>query len=401
MSLSARLYTSAMPYTNTADEHDALLGALYQGALEPTPWQSFLPCLLDALDAMVVSLTLRPPRAGDSGLILNYLRPYTTAGGHSFSKADPRDWPSTAYREQFFALDPFIDLPPLTVVSLQELIPLAELRESEYYRQFLEPAGILYILGADAREPRGMEARLRVSRAPDDAPFSRDDQRLLERLLPHLARALEINARLARTESERALYEGAVDQLAVGTIILDGHGRVLNSNRVAGELLALADGMHVTDNELRFADPAIGRQLQQVIAKVLDAHLRGAPAVVEALRVRRPSGKGDFGLVIRPVPRSAWSEGQSSPTVAVFVSAPEVQSQTSELVIKQLFDFTPAESRLALRLAGGQSLAEACEELCISQHTARAQLKTIFAKSGVTRQAELVRLILRSVATLA
>ena len=159
--------------------------------------------------------------------------------------------------------------------------------------------------------------------------------------------------------------------------------------------------MRVTDNELRFADPAIGRQLQQVIEKVLDAHLRGAPAVVEALRVRRPSGKGDFGLVIRPVPRSAWSEGQSSPTVAVFVSAPEVQSQTSELVIKQLFDFTPAESRLALRLAGGQSLAEACEELCISQNTARAQLKTIFAKSGVTRQAELVRLILRSVATLA
>jgi DNA-binding CsgD family transcriptional regulator/PAS domain-containing protein len=390
-----------MPYTNSADEYDALLGALYQGALEATPWQSFLPRLLDALGAMVVSLTLRPPRAGDTGSILNYLRPYTTADGHGFSKADPRDWPSTAYREQFFALDPFVDLPPLTVVSLQELIPLQELRQSEYYRQFLEPAGILHILAADAREPRGMEARLRVSRGPDDAPFSRADRRLLERLLPHLARALEINARLAHTESERALYEGAVDQLAVGTIILDGHGRVLNSNRVAGQLLALADGMHVGDGQLRFADMALGRQLQQVIAKVLEAHLRGAPAMVEALRVRRPSGKGDFGLVIRPVPRSAWSEGQSSPTVAVFVSAPELQSQTSELVIRQLFDFTPAESRLALRLAGGQSLAEACDELCISPHTARAQLKTIFAKSGVTRQAELVRLILRSVATLA
>ena len=180
-----------MPYTNSAAEYDALLGSLYQGALEPTPWHSFLPRLLGALDAMVVSLTLRPPRSGDSGLILNYLRPYTTADGHSFSKADPRDWPSTAYREQFFALDPFIDLPPLTVVSLQELIPLEALRESEYYRQFLEPAGILYILGADAREPRGMEARLRVSRGPDDAPFSADDQRLLERLLPHLARALD------------------------------------------------------------------------------------------------------------------------------------------------------------------------------------------------------------------
>jgi len=220
-------------------------------------------------------------------------------------------------------------------------------------------------------------------------------------VVPHLARALEIHARLRRIESERALYAGAVDQLAVGTIILDGHGAVLDTNRVAQDLLRLSDGMRVLNNQLRFSDAEIGQQLQRVVAKVLEAHIRGEPAMVEALRIRRPSGKGDFGLVIRPVPRSAWSEGQSSPAVAVFISAPEVQSHTSEQVVKQLFAFTPAETRLALRLASGLSLAEACDELGISQHTARAQLKAIFAKCGVTRQAELVRLILRSVATLA
>jgi DNA-binding CsgD family transcriptional regulator len=37
----------------------------------------------------------------------------------------------------------------------------------------------------------------------------------------------------------------------------------------------------------------------------------------------------------------------------------------------------------------------------ISPHTARAQLKSIFSKTGVSRQAELVRLILKSVASLA
>jgi DNA-binding CsgD family transcriptional regulator len=37
----------------------------------------------------------------------------------------------------------------------------------------------------------------------------------------------------------------------------------------------------------------------------------------------------------------------------------------------------------------------------ISQHTARAQLKSIFAKTGVSRQAELVRLVLKSAASLA
>jgi DNA-binding CsgD family transcriptional regulator len=176
---------------------------------------------------------------------------------------------------------------------------------------------------------------------------------------------------------------------------------VLSSNHVAEDMLALADGMRIADQELRFSDAALGRQLREAVARVLDAHTRGIPAVVEALRVRRPSGKGDFRLVIRPVPRSAWSEGQSNPTVAVFVSAPDVQSQTSEQVIRQLFDFTPAETRLALRLASGQSLAQACDELGISPHTGRAQLKTVFAKAAVKRQAELVQLILRSVATLA
>jgi DNA-binding CsgD family transcriptional regulator len=388
--------------TALSDEaYDALLGSLYQSPLDDAPWEGFLARLLEATGAMVVSLTLRLPRAGDTGLILNHLRPYTTRGGMTFSRADPRDWPSTAYREQFFALDPFVDLPPLRVVSLHELLPGEELERSEYYRQFLEPAGIRDILAADAREPGGMEARLRISRGPDDPAFGAAERVLLDRLMPHMARVLAISARLARSESERALYAGAVDQLAVGSIILDGRGRVIGTNAVATTLLGQADGMRLVDNELRFSDAQTGRQLQQVLAKVLEAHLRGAPAVVEALRVRRPSGKADFGLVVRPVPRSAWSEGQSSPTVAVFVSAPEVQTPTSEQLVRQLFDFTPAETRLALRLAGGQSLSEACEELGISPHTGRAHLKTIFAKSGVTRQAELVRLILRGVVTLA
>jgi DNA-binding CsgD family transcriptional regulator len=78
-----------------------------------------------------------------------------------------------------------------------------------------------------------------------------------------------------------------------------------------------------------------------------------------------------------------------------------METHASEQLVRQLFDFTPAETRLALRLAGGMSLGEACEDLGISPHTGRAHLKTIFAKSGVTRQAELVRLILRGVATLA
>lgn len=56
--------------------------------------------------------------------------------------------------------------------------------------------------------------------------------------------------------------------------------------------------------------------------------------------------------------------------------------------------FTRAEARLASMLAEGITLEGAAEALSISIHTVRCQLKSVFAKTGVTRQAELVALLL-------
>jgi DNA-binding CsgD family transcriptional regulator len=84
----------------------------------------------------------------------------------------------------------------------------------------------------------------------------------------------------------------------------------------------------------------------------------------------------------------------------VFISDPEHQESTSQQVLGELFGLTPAEANLAIKLTRGMSLAQLSGEQNISQHTARAQLKAVFAKTGATRQAELVRLVLKSVAIL-
>ena len=60
---------------------------------------------------------------------------------------------------------------------------------------------------------------------------------------------------------------------------------------------------------------------------------------------------------------------------------------------------TRAEARLAATLAKGISLEEAAAALSISVHTVRSQLKAVFAKTGVTRQAELVALLLADMLT--
>jgi DNA-binding CsgD family transcriptional regulator len=66
-----------------------------------------------------------------------------------------------------------------------------------------------------------------------------------------------------------------------------------------------------------------------------------------------------------------------------------------------LYNLTPAETALALELANGLSLEEASEKLSIRRNTARAHLRSIFSKTGVRRQTELVRIMLNSVVALA
>lgn len=389
-----------LPPTNLINsDYDKLIAALYKGPMESTPWQSFLPLFGQHMDAMSVSLVLRTPADGDSGLILNYHRP--DAGEQAETRlADPSDWPISAYREHFFSLDPFIHLPPGELITLAELIPEQELLSSEYYLHYLEPAGVFHILGTDTCEPGGLVARLRISRGKTEAPFKDADKEYLRQLLPHLQQAIEIHARLSSMESERNLFASAVDRLAVGTIILDEQGQIIKSNNLASQLLECKDGVSVQKQQLVFEKRELNEEFRQLLQQVLSPTSDGKPGMAEALRVTRPSGKPDLGLVIRPVPTSEWPEGQSTPTIAIFISDPEQQSETSQQIITRLFGFTPAEAALAMQLARGLSLAEASELLTISQHTARAQLKAIFAKTGVTRQAELVRLVVKSVANL-
>ncbi len=387
-----------MPPLQHDPEYDRLIALIYEGTLELQPWQSALPALREALDAQVASLVLRPPSENDRGVILNSVRPNSKSNVVPLS--DQEDWQATAYREQFFSLDPFVNLPLDKVVTLEDILPDTELVKSDYYLHYLQPVDLFRILGVDTAEPGGMLARLRFSRRQNEPRFERHERDLIEWITPHLRRAIQIYATLNRTTSERDLYAGAVDQLSVATIVLDEQARLLNTNALAKALLEQGDGLSLKGKCLHIDGRDINKELQQALSAIIKAHQRGETAVVRALRIPRPSGRSDLGLVVRPAPTSEWSEGQSSPCAAVFISDPDLHESTSKHALGELFELTPAEANLAILLARGLSLAEVSQTQNISQHTARAQLKSIFAKTGVSRQAELVRLVLKSVASL-
>lgn len=107
-----------------------------------------------------------------------------------------------------------------------------------------------------------------------------------------------------------------------------------------------------------------------------------------------------LGLVVEPIPGAEWVEGQGHPVVMVYIRDAVARSQVDTKIAKELFNFTPAESALALHLANGLSLEEAAESLGIMRNTARAHLRSMFSKTGASRQAELVRVLLNSIAAM-
>jgi DNA-binding CsgD family transcriptional regulator len=76
--------------------------------------------------------------------------------------------------------------------------------------------------------------------------------------------------------------------------------------------------------------------------------------------------------------------------VIAAVAHPEIASTQT---IQGLFDLTPTEARIARGIAAGKTVDDLAHEACLAVETVRNQLKSVFNKTGVSRQAELVGLL--------
>ncbi|MBI1773973.1 MAG: helix-turn-helix transcriptional regulator [Proteobacteria bacterium] len=264
---------------------------------------------------------------------------------------------------------------------------------------FEEAAG-RHVTGADAWLEDGAVCSLRAFRQSSEPPFGKQEHELCVTLVPHVQRALGIRRRLDSSESERRLYSGVMDRLMVGAMILDLNAQLVRATPMAQALLAAEDGIRLIARRPHAASSAQDRELQKMIRAAV-GHGSGEPALSgPAISISRPSGLRDLGLVVQAFTTGDRYSPKARPAAAIFIRDPERNVEVANNILRQLFDLTPAEAEVARRLAEGFSLAEAARALNIRRNTARAHLRSIFSKSGITRQPELVRILLNSAAVL-
>ena len=325
-----------------SDQADLVL-PLFAGLHGDAPWDTFLTRLQVRTGADRVHLI---DRDGAAALRLHRrvaARGFAADGGaaelHAIGGPAPSLRPGRVY-----ALEELRELSPDARAAQDAALTAAAIADARIVRIGAAPRAIWLVLLAA------------------QGGFRAADSALLANLAPAIAIAasqLE-TIRLLRLRADMA--EGTLAALGTAQAVVDESGAVLVADRLWQEQRPLVQGLPELPGS---ADP---------------------PRIV-------PLGDGTAALV-RSLP-----DGQAA-LISLRLSGPALP-QGAAAVLAQTLSLSPREAALAVRISEGQSLIEAGRALRLTDETTRNYSKRIYAKTGAKGQADLVRIVLASLAPLA
>ncbi|RZI95373.1 MAG: helix-turn-helix transcriptional regulator [Rubrivivax sp.] len=101
-------------------------------------------------------------------------------------------------------------------------------------------------------------------------------------------------------------------------------------------------------------------------------------------------------LVLMLAPLRLRNAARLHGAALLFVFDPEATPSITADTVRQLFGLSKREAEVAAALCSGRTLDELAAERGTSINTVRTQLKSVFNKTGTSRQADLVSLLLAS-----
>ena len=366
------------------EEFSELLEVLYSAPLQQEQWERFLTLVSKHTEAQNGAFLCANHRLG--------LSVFAQGGSSLLDGVD-----LLTYKEKFAPSDPFrapvLRMGRPGVVRDEDLLPNEGLLKTDMYRHLLAPQGYRYatlvLLTVNVRR---LEA-LSIWRSMEQGPMEEDSIRLLNLLLPHIQKALEIRNVIAVAHQRLASAEAMVDASATATFLLTREGRVLHRNAAAELLLretvalALHDGTLIA-TEARFKEPL--RKLFQDAAVPVSSQWKAEP--VHALALHRSSGKKPLQLLASPLPPS--HRDRSKADLVLLVTDPEKPLSFPDDVLRALYGLTPAQTEVANGLLTGYTLDEIATLRRVSLGTVRQQVKSILNRTGTSRQSDLIKLLM-------
>jgi len=345
-----------------------LIDDVYEAAAVPDLWEALLDNVagrLGAAGGLVFVANVQHTGWLGSGAVAPFFADFVADGD-----PNPRAQRAVARNHAGFLRD-------------QDLFTAEEMDRDPVYAR-LRRSGFGWCTGTVIQAPGGDSAIVTWERAFKDGPFAVKTVAALDPLRAHLARAVLISGRLG-LERARAAAD-ILGTIGLPAAVLSRSNRMLAANELLERLIP-----HVVhDRPSRFgladrrADTLLGQSLLQLDCRTAEP--------VRSIPIAATSQTQAAIVHVVPV-RGAGRDIFAAASCVVVITTLAHREIAPDQVVQGLFDLTPAEAKVACRVATGLTVDEIAGEAGCAVGTVRQQLKSVFAKTGVSRQAELVGIL--------
>jgi DNA-binding CsgD family transcriptional regulator/PAS domain-containing protein len=355
-----------------------LIGSIYDCALDPSRWDQTLADVMHALDCHILGLALTDLR--HHRFLLNKtigVEPYQLSKHlpeiHAVLSEALASWPS---------------LDEAHVHSRH--VPPQHNETSPHFQEFVKPSGTVDMMTLFLMRTPMYLSLFGVGRNERQGLITDREIELGKLLLPHLRRAVTISQVLDIRTIEGTRMAEALDALRCAVVLTNEHGTILHANHAAEHMLDKGGPIQSAQGVLQATAPSARSELRSAIT-LAAGNETGIGKTGLAIRLTEPDAPPTFAHVLPLTGSNFRTRLQPAAVAAVFIGAPP-DAQDGADAVATAFGLTPAETKVLASLFAGCTLVETAATLGITRQTAKTHLEHIFLKTGVTRQAELMRL---------
>ncbi len=271
-----------------------------------------------------------------------------------------------------------------------------EVRASAIYNEFYKPADLAQCMGLVLFADRGRSGYFTLHRSVGAGAFRATEVALLERLTPHLIRAMQIQRQVEQAQVLAGGLELALDHFPTAVMLVAANARLVHANPAADALLCRAGSpFRLAGGRVVTVLAGEAARFQRFVALASDPHLDPAP--IFSLRGRGCDAVSVMGAPLRRLDRIGL--GSARLTVLFVAEARTPGPIEAERLVAQ-FGLSPAEAMVAASVGSGLATEEIAAARGVSRETVRAQIKSVLHKMDLRDRSQLAIAVARSLARL-
>lgn len=360
-----------------------LIGGVYDAAADATLWESFL------------AEVAKTCRADSAALVMHNF------GRESHSVTASWNLESDGellYQQHYGSIDVWANRARLKffggACTSESLCPLEELVTTEFYNDFLSRYDTVHGMFGLAERNANSWASVSLYRGSLSSEFRVSDLGTLNLLIPHIQRAFRLHLQFSELKARSEGIETALNMLTIGVILLGTRGEVLLMNTRAEQVLNRRDGLLLANGKLGAAVCAESTRFRAMIGGAVQTGSGAGLSAGGTILISREKGR-PISVTVAPL-HELGNDLSQRPAAVLFISDPDQNVELPVDLLRRCYGLTPTEARLALVLLEGHSLKEAADLGGVTHNTAKSQLKSVFLKTQVHHQGELIHLLLNT-----